>query len=127
MAYMAVLCFVFMIAATRTNLIFFLLFLLLIPTFACLAFSFWRTADGNAASAVNYMHWAGGLAFVVSIVGWYLFMAQILVSVDFPLSLPVLDLSKVVKGAGDIRKRKEELRENGADSERGDSRFWKRS
>lgn len=31
--------------------------------------------------------------------GWYLFTVQILASVDFPLALPVGDLSGMIKGA----------------------------
>lgn len=47
LVYMGVLCFIFLIASLRTNLVFFLIFLLLVPTFACLAMAFWRFAEGN--------------------------------------------------------------------------------
>jgi uncharacterized protein len=33
--------------------------------------------------------------------GWYIFTVQILAAVDFPISLPIGDLSTVVKGASE--------------------------
>lgn len=94
--YMGVLCFIYMIVALRTNIIFFLIFLLLVPAFGCLAaFFFGHGANANLAVA------AGALTFVVCLLGWYLFFVQLLAAVDFPLNLPVGDLSRFIKGASE--------------------------
>jgi len=98
--YMGVLCFVYMIISLRTNVIFFLIFLLLIPTFGLLA-AFFFGHGANATLAVA----AGACAFVICLLGWYLFFVQLLAAVDFPLNLPVGDLSRFIKGASE-RKQK---------------------
>jgi len=100
--YMGVLCFVYMICALRTNIIFFLIFALLVPAFGCLAGYFWKAAQGVVAT--NLQHAAGGLTFTVCLLGWYLFFVQLLASVDFPLNLPVGDLSRFIKGASEKAK-----------------------
>lgn len=94
--YMGVLCFVYMVVALRTNIIFFLIFLLLVPAFGCLAAYFFGHG-ANAQLAVA----AGGLTFVICLLGWYLFFVQLLAAVDFPLNLPVGDLSRFIKGASE--------------------------
>lgn len=38
---------------------------------------------------------------MTSIVAWYLFAAQLAVALDFPIQLPVFDLSHIVKGASE--------------------------
>jgi hypothetical protein len=48
------------------------------------------------ATALKAQHAAGGLVFAVALLGWYLVFVQLLASVDFPLNLPVGDLSGVV-------------------------------
>lgn len=63
LVYMGVLCFIYLIASMRTNLVFFLIFLLLVPTFACLAMAFWRFAEGNVQAGTNFKHAGGGMAF----------------------------------------------------------------
>jgi hypothetical protein len=35
------------------------------------------------------------------LLGWYLVLVQLLASVDFPLNLPVGDLSRFIKGASE--------------------------
>lgn len=116
---MAILCSVFTLASIRTNLVFFSIFLLLVPTcklflgsvtffgvlmviVGCLAASFFATAHGSTDSAKTLQHAGAGLLFVVSLLGWYIFLALVLLSVDFPyVRLPLGDLSTVVRGAGD--------------------------
>jgi len=97
--YMGVLCFVYMIISIRTNIVFFLIFLLLVPAFGCLsAFFFGHGANPTLLTA------AGALTFIICLLGWYLFFVQLLAAVDFPLNLPVGDLSRFVKGASDRKK-----------------------
>ena len=100
--YMGVLCFVYMIVALRTNLIFVMIFALLVPAFGCLAAVFFQASKGIVAT--NIQTTAGALTFVVCLLGWYLFFVQLLAAVDFPLNLPVGDLSGHIKGASERRK-----------------------
>lgn len=89
--FMGVLCLVYSICALRTNLILFLILFLLVPTFGCLAAVFWLTAEGTpaaAAAAAPCLVAGGAIAFVVCMLGWYIFAAILLAAVDFPLSLP---------------------------------------
>lgn len=107
LVFMGVLCFLYMILALRTNLVFFLIFMTLVPAFACLAAAFWYLAEdytGNAALAKQLILAAGALTFVTDMCGWYIFFAILLASLDFPFQLPVVDLSRFVKGASDKRK-----------------------
>lgn len=100
--YMGVLCFVYFIIALRTNIIFVLIFLLLVPAFGCLAGVFFKAAQGITATTLQTS--AGALTFVVCLLGWYLFFVQLLAAVDFPLNLPVGDLSRFIKGASERSK-----------------------
>lgn len=100
--YMGVLCLVYFIIALRTNIVFVLIFLLLIPAFGCLAGVFFYAALGQTAT--NLQTSAGALTFVICLLGWYLFFVQLCAAVDFPLNLPVGDLSHIIKGASERAK-----------------------
>lgn len=76
---------------------FFLIFLLLVPTFCLLAATFWQTFTAPTVAA-DCQKAAGALAFIVSILGWYIFASIMLALVDFPFQLPIGDLSQVIKG-----------------------------
>jgi len=104
--YMGVLCFVYMIVALRTNIVFVLIFATLVAAFGCLSAFFFSIGDG--APNLTMQHAAGGCTFVTSLLGWYLFIVQLLASVDFPLNLPVGDLSGFIKGASERAAAKEE-------------------
>lgn len=102
--YMGLLCFIYLLCSLRTNICFMLIFLSLVPAFGCLAAAFWKIAEATpeaAAVALKCQHAAGGLVFAVCILGWYLFTVQLLASVDFPINLPVGDLSRFIKGASE--------------------------
>lgn len=100
--YMGVLCFVYMIVALRTNIIFVLIFATLVGAFSCLSAFFFSI--GRSDPNITYQHAAGGLTFVTCLLGWYLFFVQLLAAVDFPLNLPVGDLSRFIKGASERSK-----------------------
>lgn len=100
--WMDVLVTVYFIVSLRTNVVFMLIFILLIPTFALLTYVF----IGLSYTPVPVVHLgaehaAGALALVISLLGWYIFLAILLASVDFPFSLPVGDLSHIIKGASE--------------------------
>jgi succinate-acetate transporter protein len=85
---MGILCFVYLICSIRTNLIFFLIFFTLVPAFALLAASYLQVANGQAALGARLAEAAGAFCFVTCLCGWYIFLAIMLASVDFPLDLP---------------------------------------
>lgn len=78
----------------RTNIVFVGFFATLIPTFACLAAALWRLARGRS-DAIDLQKTAGGFAFACALLGWYLFLAQMLLVVDFPIKIPVGDLTQL--------------------------------
>ncbi|KAF1832541.1 hypothetical protein BDW02DRAFT_422016 [Decorospora gaudefroyi] len=101
---MGLLCFIYLICSIRTNLIFFLIFFCLVPAFGLLAGSYLQLANGQAALAGRLAEAAGAFCFVTCLFGWYIFFAIMLASVDFPLDLPLVDLSGIIKGAAEKRK-----------------------
>jgi hypothetical protein len=81
----------YMILALRTNLIFFLIFLTLIPSFWTLAAAFWKLSEdpvGNAVLGNRLIYTSGACSFVTCILGWYLFLSIMMASLDFPFQLP---------------------------------------
>lgn len=106
--FMGLLCLVFMICALRTNVVFFLIFMTLVPAFGCLAGAYWHLALGNTATAATLQLAAGALTFVTDMLGWWIFFAILLASLDFPFQLPVGDLSHIIKGASEKAKAKED-------------------
>ncbi len=44
------------------------------------------------------------MLFAASLGGWYLLLSLLLVAVDFPLSLPVGDLSHLVPGLSQLKR-----------------------
>lgn len=108
--FMGLLCFIYLILSLRTNLVFFMIFLTLVPAFCLLAAAFWYQAEdyeGNAAYVKTLILAAGACTFVTDMCGWYIFFAILLASLDFPFQLPVVDLSRFVKGASDLNKHKD--------------------
>lgn len=114
LVFMGVLCFLYMILALRTNLVFFLIFLFLVPSFGLLAAAFWHLAyvaagDASYASVANKeIIAAGATTFIVDMCGWYIFFAIMLAALDFPFQLPVVDLSRFVKGGSEKAKAKKQ-------------------
>ncbi|KAF4457666.1 hypothetical protein F53441_426 [Fusarium austroafricanum] len=101
---MAILCTIYSIASIRTNVALFSILLLLVPCFSCLAASFFAVAQGHSTLAVRCQHAGAGLLFAISLIGWYLFMSIILLSVDFPFMLPLGDLSTIIHGRTETKK-----------------------
>ena len=94
---MGLLSLIYLICALRTNLIFVASFTALTLLFAVLTGSYWNSALGNSDLAAQQQFVAGGFGLVAVSGGWYMFLAQMLASVDFPLQLPVGDLSHMIK------------------------------
>ncbi|KAL7926431.1 GPR1/FUN34/yaaH family domain-containing protein [Trichoderma austrokoningii] len=105
--FMGLLCIIFLICSLRTNVAFFVIFLSLAIAFGLLTGAFWAQAEdwtGNAHYAHKLLVGAGASAFVTCLAGWYILLAISLAIVDFPIQIPVGDLSNVVKGRS-IRER----------------------
>ena len=126
LVYMGVLVFIFLICSMRTNLVFFLIFALLVPAFSCLAGAFWYLAEGDAGKAARLQYVGAGLAYAVCILGWYLFLALMLAAVDFPINVPLFDLSHIVKGGSEIRKAKKERTDEETSGGGRGLKFWKK-
>jgi hypothetical protein len=85
---MGFLCFIYMICALRTNLVFVGIFFFLVPAFGCLAGAYWHLAEGNVSTALTLLKAGGACCFVVCALGWWIFFAILLASLDFPFQLP---------------------------------------
>ncbi|KAH8694315.1 hypothetical protein BGW36DRAFT_346366 [Talaromyces proteolyticus] len=69
--------------------------------FLLLTGAFWAVAEdftGNARVAHRCEVAAGACVFVSSIAGWYLLTSITLETVDFPIALPLGDLSMLIRG-----------------------------
>jgi succinate-acetate transporter protein len=84
---------IYTIAATRTNVMFFLVFLTLTFAFSLLAAAHFHTGLGEMTKAANEFKAGGAFAFVTSVAGFWIAVSLILKSVDFPYEVPVFDLS----------------------------------
>ncbi|KIW90988.1 uncharacterized protein Z519_08771 [Cladophialophora bantiana CBS 173.52] len=101
---MALVTFFFLVASLRTNITFALVFFFIDLAFIMLMACYWTVADGNVNTARKCQKAAGAFVFVFSILGWYLFFTLILQSVDFPIKLPLGDLSTKIPGASEKKK-----------------------
>ncbi|KAL8798125.1 MAG: hypothetical protein Q9182_006932 [Xanthomendoza sp. 2 TL-2023] len=109
LVFMSLICFVFLICSLRTNIAFFIIFLTLVCAFGCLAGAYFNLAlvyanPTNLAAATRASRCVvagGAFTFVTSLAGWWIFLAIMLASLDFPVQIPVGDLSTLIKGASD--------------------------
>jgi uncharacterized protein len=85
---LALLSFLFLIGSIRTNLAFVIVFLTLTIAFSTLTGTYWQVANGNAALAGKLQKVSGGFLFVTSLAGWWILVALILASLDFPFQVP---------------------------------------
>lgn len=106
LVFLALVSFIFMVCSLRTNVVLFSALLFLVIAFSTLAGTYFHLALGNVALAGRLQICGGAFTFALSLCVWYLLFAQMLESVDFPLSLPVGDLSSVIPGKS-IRRPKE--------------------
>ncbi|KAL4805612.1 GPR1/FUN34/yaaH family-domain-containing protein [Aspergillus unguis] len=89
---MAVLMLVFFICATRTNVVYTLIFLSLLLVFLLLSAGYWLLGESDAVTGDRCVKGAGASLFVASLLGFYLLIAQLFDAVGFPVPLPVGDL-----------------------------------
>ncbi|KAL2069815.1 hypothetical protein VTL71DRAFT_14494 [Oculimacula yallundae] len=107
--FMGVLSTIFLVCSLRTNVVFVVVFIGASLGFFLAAGSFWTTAQGMTIGATLLVG-AGGAFFVAAMSGWYLLAAIMFATLDLPWglgSIPVGDLSTLIKGASQKRKVKE--------------------
>ncbi|MCJ1277196.1 hypothetical protein MMC21_005006 [Puttea exsequens] len=105
--FMGLLSFIYLICALRTNLVFVAIFLGLLLTFVVLTGAYWQIAQGNQAFAQKLQVAAGAFGFMATMAGWWIFFAQMLASVDFPIQIPVGDISHLITPMSERTKRQE--------------------
>ncbi|POR34579.1 Protein alcS, partial [Tolypocladium paradoxum] len=116
--FMGVISFVFLICSLRTNVCFFVIFLTLTIAFGLLTGAFLANAADytgnanlakklvvvgnntthlrhNALDMLTLNQGAGASTFVTCWAGWYILLAVLLAAVDFPIQIPVGDLSTI--------------------------------
>jgi succinate-acetate transporter protein len=86
--WMGVLCLIYMICALRTNMVFVGIFFSLVCAFGCLAGAYWHLAEANVGTATTLIVAGGACTFVTCMLGWWIFFAILLASLDFPFQLP---------------------------------------
>ena len=96
--FMGLLCLFYLICAFRTNVCLVLILLNFVLAFGFLSAAYWYAADGHSEKSISMLEGGGATAFVASCVAWYLWLTMLLESVDFPIQLPVGDLSTVILG-----------------------------
>lgn len=100
-----ILCFYYMICTLRTNVVFVWILFTVVIGVALVAATFFYTAIGNASVAHKCLVGGGALLFAACMGGWYLLLALLLPTVDFPLQLPVGDLSHLIPSASQMKER----------------------
>ncbi|KAL2833592.1 GPR1/FUN34/yaaH family-domain-containing protein [Aspergillus pseudoustus] len=103
--FLALLTFIYLICSIRTNICLFTALFLLVITFSLTAGSFFQLANGEAELAHRLQVAGGAFNFALCVPIWHIFLTQILEAVDFPIALPVGDLSTVIPGRSQKAKR----------------------
>lgn len=96
--FMGVLCTCYLIGAIRTNICLCIILCSFVFAFGFLSAAYFYSAAGHATTAHRLTVGGGGCVFVSLFPGWYLWLSMIFEAVDFPVSIPVGDLSTYIKG-----------------------------
>lgn len=81
-------------------------FFILEVSLLLLAGTYWLLAEGKDAEAGRVQIAAGACVFAFCVIGWYVELHLLLLSVDFPINVPLFDLSTKIPGKSDLAKRK---------------------
>ncbi|KAI4163356.1 MAG: hypothetical protein LQ342_003091 [Letrouitia transgressa] len=107
---MGLMSLMYLVCALRTNIMFVTIFFGLFFTFALLTGSYWHLAqDTPAPTALNLQIASGAFALLASLAGWWVFLAQMLASVDFPYQMPVGDISHLIRSGSSRAQEKEQF------------------
>ncbi|ORY77014.1 transcriptional activator of ethanol catabolism AlcS [Protomyces lactucae-debilis] len=105
----AVVDFTYLVVSLRTNMCFFGIFLGVFLDLCALSSSYLYLAEGNVEMYERLEKMAGGCGFVTCIIGFYLLWSLMLDTLDFPFSLPIGDLSGLIKGRSMREKMKADM------------------
>lgn len=94
----------FLICSIRTNVILVIIFFFIMLAFLLLTGTYWVLAEGKSEEGARLQTTSGAIVFVFCVFTWYLELHLVLQSVDFPVNVPVFDLSSKIPGASDLRK-----------------------
>jgi hypothetical protein len=109
---MGLLMAIFFICALRTNIILCTTLTLFVPAFGCLAGAYFATENGKPEMGIRFTKAGGALAFLGSLLVGYLWVGMLFDAVDFPVTLPIGNLSMRFLGREERRKvRERETRE----------------
>ncbi|KAL4768446.1 GPR1/FUN34/yaaH family-domain-containing protein [Aspergillus nidulans var. acristatus] len=106
--FLGLLTFIYLICSIRTNVCLFSALFLLVITFSLVAGAFFQIANGAHELAEKLLVAGGAFNFALCVPVWHIFLTQILEAVDFPISVPVGDLSSIVPGRSQKVKRAED-------------------
>lgn len=81
--------------ALRTNIIFVFTFIIVSVAMFLFAGSYWALAEGKAQAAADMQKAVGGIFMAGCLLAWYLLVANLLEVLEFGISLPIGDLSKL--------------------------------
>ena len=95
--WMAVMCLIYLVASLRTDIVHVIIFLTLVIAYGLIAGEEWSTASGNSELAHSLQLASGVFLLICDLAVWYLFIIEILASVDFPFTLPVVSLALSVR------------------------------
>ncbi|TVY93599.1 Protein alcS [Lachnellula willkommii] len=101
--FMGLISMIFFICSFRTNAAFVVVFTGVTLGFALATGGLWNLADGNAARGQQLLEGAGGCWFVASMAAWYFLLSVMMIVVDMPFTVPIFDLSTVIKGGSEKR------------------------
>lgn len=85
---MGVLTLMYLICAMRTNLVLVGILFPLPFVFSFLTAAYWYNAEGRTELAARMQLAGAAFVFVTDMLGWYLFFALLLESIDAPFQLP---------------------------------------
>ena len=83
-------CLIYLVASLRTDLVHVVIFLTLVLAYGLIAGEEWSVAAGNSETAHSLQLAAAVFLLICDLAVWYLFIIEILASVDFPFTLPVV-------------------------------------
>lgn len=106
--FMGFLTFLYMVLALKTNVTLVFTLLMLGCTFCIDAAAYWYNAEGQTAMGARLVLTGGATTFIFCVSVWYIFISQMAAAVDFPIQLPVGDLSHYNWSKGPITRAEEE-------------------
>ncbi|CDM31639.1 hypothetical protein DTO013E5_2089 [Penicillium roqueforti] len=99
------LCFFYLICSFRTNFVLVYILFTVVIGVGLINAAYWYLAMQETVLAGKFQIGGGAVLFAACLGGWYLLFSLLLESVDFPLRLPVGDLSSHVPGLSQLQKK----------------------